>query len=73
MGGCSVLVELVMGEQSILDIEVFEEHSRGSGIFCQDHVGLFQYSDGAKGHVLHVSHRCGDDIQDAHSVRKYSQ
>ena len=67
-----MLVELVMGKQVVLDVEMLKKDARCAGILGQHHIGLFQDAYGAQGHVLHVAHWCGYDVKYSHFSDKYT-
>ena len=57
-----MLVELVMGQQMVLDVKVAEQIARCARVFGKHYIGLFQYAYGAERHVLHIAHWCRYNI-----------
>ena len=52
-----MLVELVMGFQTSVYVEVLEQHRTGSRVFCQYQFGIAQHLHGPYAHVIEVPDR----------------
>ena len=66
--GRLVLVELMVRTQSVLDVEMFEEHPRCPRVFRQNQVHLFENPQGAKRDVFEVAHGCRYEIECSHAA-----
>ena len=64
----AVFVEHVVGLHGRIDAEVVHQFARSPGILGQNKIGLPQGFYRAGGHIAHVAHRSGDQIQFGHLV-----
>ena len=68
-----MLVELVVGLKFPVDVVVVKQHAACPGVFSQDEISVLEYLDGPECHVVQVSDRGRDYVEDSgHDCRQLS-
>ena len=60
-----MLVEFVVGLKFPVDVVVVKQHAACPGVFSQDEISVLEYLDGPECHVVQVSDRGRDYVEDS--------
>ena len=57
-----MLIELVIGHQFVVNVQLVQQNHGASGILCGNDVHLRQHLNATGRHILRVANRGGNDI-----------